>query len=347
MASARGTIFITGANGGLGSALVSHITSSPELSSYHGIYTVRDADNAPVVGSALTNNSFSHTSDVVSLDLTNLDSVRQTAHATNTRVSNQEIPPIRALILNAGFQDWGHQTWTADGYDTTFSANYLGQWLLSLLLLKSMDKDKGRIIILGSQSHDPYDPRNTATGAFNDKKYKLFIDDETSLGKIASGTWSSAKEDPSWRSGFRRYGAAKLFLVMMVHELQQRMTHEPVLKNISVLGVDPGTMSTGMQRQASWFIRVFIFRLLYPLLAWIRPPGPARSTGQSASDVLQAAFDSNETLGEFPRDVYLDGTRLFEPSAESKDVKKRALVWKQTVEMAGLKPNDTILKSYL
>jgi NAD(P)-dependent dehydrogenase (short-subunit alcohol dehydrogenase family) len=155
--------------------------------------------------------------------------------------------------------------------------------------------------------------------------------------------WSSAQEDPSWRSGFRRYGAAKLFLVMMVHELQRRMDQDPALKNVSILGVDPGTMSTGLQRQASWFIRVFIFQFLYPLLAWLKPPGPARSTEQSASDVLQAAFDSNDVLGEYPKDVYMDGTKRVEPSTESQDVKKRALVWKQTVEMADLKQNDTIL----
>jgi NAD(P)-dependent dehydrogenase (short-subunit alcohol dehydrogenase family) len=154
MASTGGTILITGANGGLGSALVSHVISSPGLSSCHGIYTVRDADNAPELGAALSHSSSSHNFDIRSLDLTNLDKVRQFAHEINTRVSNQTLPVIRALILNAGFQDFGKQTRSSDGYDTTFSANYLGHWLLSLLLLQSMDKNRGRIIIVGSQSHE-------------------------------------------------------------------------------------------------------------------------------------------------------------------------------------------------
>lgn len=154
MASAKGTILITGANGGLGSALVHNITSSPELRSYHGIYTVRNAGSAPTLGSILSSGSSSHTSDILSLDLTDLDSVRKTARAINARISNKEIPPIRALILNAGFQEFGKQTWTSDGYDTTFKANYLGHWLLSLSLLESMDKDRGRIIVVGSQSHE-------------------------------------------------------------------------------------------------------------------------------------------------------------------------------------------------
>lgn len=70
------------------------------------------------------------------------------------RVSSGELPPIRVLVLAAGFQDFGNQSWTKDGLDTTFAANYLGHWLLTLLLLKSMDRSNGRIIIIGSQSHE-------------------------------------------------------------------------------------------------------------------------------------------------------------------------------------------------
>jgi NAD(P)-dependent dehydrogenase (short-subunit alcohol dehydrogenase family) len=58
------------------------------------------------------------------------------------------------LILNAGFQDFGKQSWTDDGFDVTFAANYLGHWLPTLLLLKSMNKEAGRIIVIGSQSHE-------------------------------------------------------------------------------------------------------------------------------------------------------------------------------------------------
>lgn len=64
------------------------------------------------------------------------------------------MPPIRALILNAGSHSFALQTWTSDGLDTTFAANYLGHWLLTLLLLQSMDKEGGRIVVLGSQTHE-------------------------------------------------------------------------------------------------------------------------------------------------------------------------------------------------
>lgn len=64
------------------------------------------------------------------------------------------IPPIRALILAAGYQDFGKQSWTKDSFDTTFASNYLGHWLLTLLLLGSMDKETGRVVVIGSQGHE-------------------------------------------------------------------------------------------------------------------------------------------------------------------------------------------------
>lgn len=153
MTTSKGTILVTGANGGLGTAIVSQILQSPELSAYHGVYTVRDASAAPRLRSLLEGTT-SHSFDVVSLDLTNLDSIRQVASTVNHRVEVGEIPAIRALILAAGCHEYAMQTWTDGGLDTTFASNYLGHWLLTLLLLKSINREEGRIVALGSQAHE-------------------------------------------------------------------------------------------------------------------------------------------------------------------------------------------------
>jgi NAD(P)-dependent dehydrogenase (short-subunit alcohol dehydrogenase family) len=88
------------------------------------------------------------------MDLSNLSSVRDTAAAINRRVSAGEIPRIEALVLNAGYRETGQQTWTDDGFDTAFASNYLGHWLLTLLLLQSMNFDAGRIVIVGGMVHE-------------------------------------------------------------------------------------------------------------------------------------------------------------------------------------------------
>lgn len=87
----KGTIIVTGANGGLGSAIAEHIASRPELLGHHGIYIVRDAAAAPALAAALSRGSPSHNQEVASLDLTNLANVRQVAQHINVS------PPIRML----------------------------------------------------------------------------------------------------------------------------------------------------------------------------------------------------------------------------------------------------------
>lgn len=88
------------------------------------------------------------------MDLSLLDNVRKVAADINARVKTGEIPPIRTLILNAGWHEFTTQTWTEEGFDTSFAANYLGHWLLVMLLLQSMDRKEGRIVIIGSLAHE-------------------------------------------------------------------------------------------------------------------------------------------------------------------------------------------------
>lgn len=152
--SCRGTVLITGANGGLGVAVVREILSRPDLASNnYGIYTVREASSAARLQSALETSS-EHSNDILSLDLTRLDDVRRIASDVNARISSGLIPPIRALILNAAFLEFEEQTWTQDGYDMAFASAYLGHWLLTLLLLQSLDRESGRIVVIGSSAHE-------------------------------------------------------------------------------------------------------------------------------------------------------------------------------------------------
>ncbi len=158
MTAPVGTILLTGANGSLGSAIVSKIISSPDLaSSYHGIYTVRQVDRATALNSLLQTvpaPQQQHAHETVTLDLSRLDSVREVARDINSRVAAGLLPPLRAVILNAAYQEHTTQDFTRDGFDMTFQCNYLSHWLLVLLLLQSMDKEHGRVVILGSWSHE-------------------------------------------------------------------------------------------------------------------------------------------------------------------------------------------------
>jgi NAD(P)-dependent dehydrogenase (short-subunit alcohol dehydrogenase family) len=155
----QGSILITGSNGGLGSSIVDRILHQPNLAKgYYGLYTVRNPESAANVSKVLEKaESVQHTNELVPIDLASLASVRKTAEDINKRVASGSLAPIRALILNAGWQEQTTQTFTNDGFDMSFQANYLSHFLLTLLLLQSMDKEHGRIVVLGSWTHE-YNP---------------------------------------------------------------------------------------------------------------------------------------------------------------------------------------------
>ncbi|KAK0616092.1 hypothetical protein B0T17DRAFT_496732 [Bombardia bombarda] len=351
MATPKGTIIVTGANGGLGSAIVARIASTPEFAAYHGIYTFRDASSPPpALESALQQNgpskTISHSHEKLPLDLTNLAKVREAAATINARVAAGEIPPIRALVLNAAVQEFVTQDKTDDGFDIAFMVNYLSQWLFTLLLLQSLDKETGRVVVIGSLAHDPSAKQNARM--FPDEKWTPILHDSTD--PIAKGTWSTTADDPSWNGGFRRYAASKLSAIMMIGELQRRLDTDPILNNISILGIDPGSMPTGLTRNGPWFIRVLVGQIIFPALAglrtWLAPNGPLRTTYKSAGDVLAAAFESSPVLGERPKGLYLNGSELGDTSLESKSVEKREMLWKDSVRYAQLGEGETVLVNW-
>lgn len=149
MATPKGTILVTGANGGLGTAIVRAIITESELAAhYYGLYTVRSVATASSLRSTMAA-AKSHPYDIMDLDLSNLSSIRDVAATINAKVSAGEIPRIRVLVLNAAYRHTQGQTRTEDGLDIAFASNYLGHWLLVLLLLQRMDRELGRVVIVG------------------------------------------------------------------------------------------------------------------------------------------------------------------------------------------------------
>ncbi|KAI9155029.1 Short-chain dehydrogenase iccH [Paramyrothecium foliicola] len=346
MASPKGTIVLTGANGGLGSAVARHIVQSPDLSDYHALFLVRSTEKASTLNGILASAPSSFKYDVLSVDLSSLSSVRTAVNTINIRVAEGSLPPIRALLISAGYQELTTQTFTADGFDMTFQVNYLSQFLLVLSLLQSMDREHGRIVIVSGMNHDTEDPRNDAAGIYKDEKYKVLFHNTESLAK---GTWSSPQEEPSSLSGQRRYGAAHLCEVMLMHELQNRLDKDPKLSNISVLGLDPGAMPTDICRRDNFFVRVMVMKVIMPVLnpvcSYFWPNGFLWTTTKSGADVLYAAFDT-KTLGDSPKKVYLNGTDPWPISKEARDDGNRQALWRDSVEYLSMTKRDTALSDW-
>ncbi|KAI1173969.1 putative short-chain dehydrogenase [Nemania sp. FL0916] len=327
MSVIRSTIFLTGANGGLGRALIDRISTSPDSVHYHCIFTVRNGTTATALDEALRGISaeIRPSYEVLKIDLSDLTSVREVAAALG-------------------------QTWTDSGLDTSFASNYLGQWLLTLLLLQSINRELGRVVVVGGWLHDPLDPANKLNRAFAEAQWHQIITGNIteSVEAIVKGKWSASPTgsdppDPNGFAGIRRYGAAKLCSVMMIIELQRRLDQDPKLNNISLLGVDPGIMPTSIATTGqSWVVKP-VFSLIVRIVAWFSPNGALRSPYKSADDVFAAALQREPPIGDKPKGLYLNGVVPKSMSAEAHDEAKRAAVWKASVKYAHLTQSETEL----
>lgn len=210
MTTPKGTFILTGANGGLGAATLSRFLASSESSTHKGLFTVRDPSTASAAKAALKSSPHPTRHEIFRLDISTLAGVRTSAAEINRRVASGELPPIRALVLNAAVQDGKGQKFTEDNFETHFGVNYLANFLLVLLLLQSMDKEKGRIVIVSSWSHDPLDSRNN-----------MFIrgeEDRTVWKEPEKLAYEKVEDDKNdlYGQGYRRYGRSKTLVILFM-----------------------------------------------------------------------------------------------------------------------------------
>jgi NAD(P)-dependent dehydrogenase (short-subunit alcohol dehydrogenase family) len=207
MASSGGTILITGPNGGLGIGFVNQLLKSPYATTHTSIYAVRDPSQANALKAVLKNAPQTHKHLILPIDLCSLDSIRDFAKDVNARIAAGSLPPIQALVLAAGSKDTSSQNFTKDRFERTFAVNYLANFLLTLLLLQSVDKAKGRVVYLGSTAafiNWGPNPNN-----FSEDQKKTIL---TTAENIARGI----EEHPDMdlvKTGERRYSLSKLLMI--------------------------------------------------------------------------------------------------------------------------------------
>ncbi|CZR56267.1 related to dehydrogenase/reductase [Phialocephala subalpina] len=348
MVNLKGSVLITGANGGLGSAFVANFSKSEYGKEYRGLFTVRNPATAKDLTTVLEKAPANLKSEVIALDLSSIESIRGVAADINVRIANGTLEPIRALVLNAAFQDANSEalkpkTFTKDGFEMNFGVNYLANFLFILMILQSMDKENGRIVIVQSWTHDTDHPRNNSIAIFSDEEYKMVFTDTETLAKGVTYT------DSGYKAGMRRYGASKTLMMMFHYELQRRLDADPALSNISVVSMDPAAMGgTGITRTSPFLIR-FLLRNLIPLIqeiaVWFNPNGFMRPPWKSAADLMLASFDEKK-LGQHPKAVYLDGSENATPSVEARDEMKQKKLWDESLKLARIRDGDTVLKNW-
>ncbi len=140
------TVLITGSTDGIGLATAEGLLKKGFKVILHGRNTRRAEETKKKILHELSGNLNLET---VVGDMSSFNSVRKMASEITEKFERIDI-----LINNAGVF-LPRLVLTEDGYEATFQINYLSHFLLTLLLLKIIPQNEGRIINVSSMAHSP------------------------------------------------------------------------------------------------------------------------------------------------------------------------------------------------
>ncbi|MCX6464595.1 MAG: short-chain dehydrogenase [Pseudonocardiales bacterium] len=183
----------------------------------------------------------------VPLDLADLGSVRSGAASVVDAVAAGALPPLGAVVANAGLQVTDRRRRSADGHELTFAVNVLAQHQL-LRSLEPALAPGAHLVLLGSGTH---------------------WGGRRSMGLVAAPRWEDPLDlaradlgaDAGTRvAGQRAYATSKLAIVLLAHAWQRR--HPELRVNVYDPGLMPGT---GLARDMS-AARRWAWRRVLPVL---------------------------------------------------------------------------------
>jgi NAD(P)-dependent dehydrogenase (short-subunit alcohol dehydrogenase family) len=138
------TVVVTGATSGLGLATAHGLAGAGA----RVLLAARDAGRAATARDAVARSATGPDPEVVSLDLTDLASVRAAAAEVAERVDHLDV-----LVNNAGVMALPHAR-TADGFELQLGTNHLGHFALTGLLLPTLlAAPQGRVVTTTSGTH--------------------------------------------------------------------------------------------------------------------------------------------------------------------------------------------------
>ncbi len=287
------TIVMTGASRGIGRVAAERILA--EEPDTHLVVLAR----GPVDDLAASGRKVS----VIGADLASLRSVADAAADVAKRLDTGEVPPLRAIVCNAGIQYTNDLTETGDGFEATFAVNVLAGHLLVRHLHDRL-QTPARIVITVSDTH--------------------FGDFRHNLGMVPGPRWfppdalarvGAFLNPESTTAGRTAYSTSKLAAIYLVHEYARRFP-----TGIAVVGYNPGFVpGTDLARDADAFSR-FAMRRIMPLLTATPLATSPAEAGRYLADAALGIIDA-------PTGAYIDRNHVARSSPESYNSTREQDTW--------------------
>ncbi|KAK4283060.1 hypothetical protein QN277_000059 [Acacia crassicarpa] len=214
------TAIVTGATSGIGAETARVLA----LRGVHVVVGIRDIKAGGEIKEAMIRDNSKAKIDVMELDLSSLESVRNFSKQFNSCGL-----PLNILINNAGTMATPFKL-SKDNIELQFATNHIGHFLLTNLLLDTMKqtatehRKEGRIVNVSSRRHRFSYPEGIQFKKINEK---------------------------SGYNSMSAYGQSKLANVLHTNELARRLKEEGV--DITANSLHPGLIATNLFRHHSLF----------------------------------------------------------------------------------------------
>ena len=301
MSKSSKSILVTGGTIGLG------LHAAKEIAKEYPDAVVVIASRKDTDGAAAWINKQLGQSNVrfMALDLGDFKNIRSFVK----KWTDQQLPPICALLLNAALQFPEGTRYTTEGIEATFGITHVGHALLFHLLRPHL-ASKARIVVTSSGTHDPAMTKG------------MPLPNYTTAEEVAHPTGALLNVP-----GRQRYTTAKLCNVLWTYALDRRF-EENSENRCTVVAFDPGLMpGTGLAREAGPVLR-FIWKnvmpRIMPLLRVLLTPN-IHLPEESGMSLAWVAMDE-KTSG-----VYYEGKKQIKSSVDSYNEAWQEDLWSWTV----------------
>lgn len=291
------TVVMTGASRGIGRTAARRLLAGrPQAHLVLLSRTVPQAlvDELRAAGGSVT---------VIRADLSSLRSVSEAADEVVELVHPGRLPPIGALVCNAGVQLTNALTETVDGFEATFAVNVLVNHVL-LRRLQGHLPPSARVVVTVSDTH------------FGDLRHNLGMVPGPQWHPVETLARAAAFPDPSGSTAGRAaYSTSKLAAIYLVHEYARRLP-----TGLTITSFNPGFVpGTDLARDADAISR-FAMRRVMPLLTL---------TPLATSPSLAGRFLADAVLGtaSAPTGAYIDRDRVAASSPASYDRQREREAW--------------------
>ncbi|KAJ5524014.1 hypothetical protein N7494_010664 [Penicillium frequentans] len=336
----EGTVIITGASGSMAIEAVQQLLHTHSHLTVIG--TVRNANKCPKSPQLLRLESIRRQYPesrliLENVDLNSLKDVRSFADRMSSKVTAGELPAISAIICNAFTWSLEHgQQFSSDHYESTFQVNHLAHYLLVLKLLPTMNRKSGRIIMLGSEIHDPQH-HNPLSGMGASLPTDGNLEELIKPGPDPPGT--------EYDMGWRRYANSKLANVMFMHSLNKRLQNDKLSSAITAIAMDPGAI---VDSRAHQIHRRFTNRLVFAMMRFLHPvlalfTHRFRTTTESARDLTALATDPKYQSVR----GYFDGQRAMAPAAVVTETEIPEALWSECWDWTKMEDDGICLPKHM